>query len=707
MVQFRAAEREIQFKIVYYGPALGGKTTNIEALHELTDPEGKSALTSLKTSEDRTLFFDFLPFELGEIQGYQIRIQIYTVPGQVHYNTTRKVVLAGADGIVFVADSASNRLQENFTAFENMKANLLANRMNAAEIPVVVQCNKRDLPDASPVPAILSAMRLGGQQAEEACALSGDGVVRTFQSVVNKSVASFAKKFQLDKKGVTAEQLEEAVGRFFAPFLDARRGRPASPPPPKAEPLEAKVTLTQPLSEEEQLVAALQSTTHIAEEHQETRRLSRMYQARLQEMTLLYELGSALAGSESAPAAMEAVASQLREARPQWVVSAFVTEHGKPRPLSTGPLPKDPLWNAEAPAIGNMAMGLLQGGGTSRLDRLSERLGNIGLKLPVPLEEALAITMNSPGESKGHLILYAPAQKPFTEEELRFAGLLEKLVTPRLQAIDLAARLASANESLEQRVVERTAELAAALEKLKELDQIKRAFLNSISHEMRTPLTNIRSYADLLARHPEQLAARGPEYLKVILDESVRLEGLITDLLSFSKVKEQARGEPCDISPILDEVLEGLRPRANAKLIQLQVQKEKGSLVVPVNKEDARVLFHQVLDNAVKFSPEGTRVKVYLLDDPEKVIYAVRDYGPGFPKDQRERLMEGNSQQDAKVAFFKQPGLGLGLFLVREVLSKYGGAIHIESMEPGSNVLVEFPKRQAGSQGSATPVSTP
>ncbi len=697
MVQFRSAEREIQFKIVYYGPALGGKTTNIEALHEITDPEAKSALTSLKTSEDRTLFFDFLPFELGEIQGYQIRIQIYTVPGQVHYNTTRKVVLAGADGIVFVADSAPNRLQENFTAYENMKANLLANRMSATDIPVVVQCNKRDLPDASPVPLILAAMRLDAQKAEEACALSGEGVVRTFQSVVNKAVGSFARKFQLDRKGVTAEHLEAGVERFFAPFLKAKRGEAAEPQPPKAEPLEAKVTLAQPLSEEEQLVAALQSTTRIAEEHQETRRLSRMYQARLQEMTLLYELGSELAGSENVPAAMEAVASRLREARPQWVVSSFVTENGKPRPLSAYPLQKDPLWSAEAPAIGNMAMGLLQGGGTARLDRLSERLGNIGLGLPIPLEEALAITMNPSGESQGHLIVYATPEKPFTEEDVRFASLLERLVTPRLQAMELTAQLASANERLEQRVVERTAELAAALEKLKELDQMKRAFLNSISHEMRTPLTNVRSYADLLARHPEQMAARGPDYLQVILDESVRLEGLITDLLSFSKVKEPARGEPCDISPVLDEVVEGLRPRADAKHIHLQVQKEKGSLIVPVNREDARVLFHHVLDNAVKFSPEGVRVKVYLLDDPEKVIYAVRDYGPGFPKDQRERLMEGNASQAAKVAFFKQSGFGLGLFLVREVLSKYGGAIHIESMEPGSNVLAEFPKRNANS----------
>ncbi len=697
MVQFRNAEREIQFKIVYYGPALGGKTTNIEALHEITDPEGASSLTSLKTSEDRTLFFDFLPFELGEIQGYNIRIQIYTVPGQVHYNTTRKVVLSGADGIVFVADSAPNRLQENFTSFENMKSNLLANRMNLDHIPVVIQCNKRDLPGAAPVALILAAMRLEAKAAaEEACALNGEGVVRTFQLVVQRALVSFAQKFQLAKKGVTTEQLETGVTSLFAPFLAAKRGR-TPPGAPKVPPLEAKVTLAQPLSEEEQLVAALESSTQLAEQYQETQRLSRMYQARLQEMTVLYELGSALSASGSPEEAMRAVAGRLREARPQWVVSAFVTEDGKPRPLFTDPLPKDPLWSAEAPGIGNMALGLLQSGETARLDRLGERLASVGLQLPIPLDEALAVTMGPQGQSRGHLIVYSPSDKPFVPEDLRFASLIERLISPRLQAIELMAQIAAANERLEQRVVERTAELAAALEKLKELDQLKRAFLNSVSHEMRTPLTNVRSYADLLVRHPEQMEARGAEYLQVILSESMRLEALILDLLSFSKVKEPARGEPCDMAAILDEVVEALRHKADEKYLQLQIQKEKGSLLVPVNKEDAQMLFHQILDNAIKFSPD------YLLDDPEKGIYAVRDFGQGFPKDQRELLMEKSQEGKPQVAFFKRPGFGLGLFLVREVLAKYGGAIHIESMEPGSNVLVEFPKRVISEAEAASP----
>ena len=162
MVQFRHAQREIQFKIVYYGPALGGKTTNLEALHEIADPEGNTQLVSLKTAEDRTLFFDFLPFNLGEIQGYQIRYQVYTVPGQVNYNTTRKVVLAGTDAIIFVADSQPDRAQENYISWENMRANLLANKLDLAQTTVIIQCNKQDLPGILSPEQVLAAMRVEG-----------------------------------------------------------------------------------------------------------------------------------------------------------------------------------------------------------------------------------------------------------------------------------------------------------------------------------------------------------------------------------------------------------------------------------------------------------------------------------------------------------------------------------------------------------------
>src|SRR4030065_1095541 len=145
MALFNYATKEITLKIVYYGPGLSGKTTNIQNLHSALNPDNKGKLLSLSTESDRTLFFDFLPVELGKIKEFSIRFQLYTVPGQVRYNATRKVVLKGADAVVFVADSQREMREQNIESFENMRDNLIANNINPDEFPLVLQYNKRDL----------------------------------------------------------------------------------------------------------------------------------------------------------------------------------------------------------------------------------------------------------------------------------------------------------------------------------------------------------------------------------------------------------------------------------------------------------------------------------------------------------------------------------------------------------------------------------
>ena len=145
MVQFNFSERTIKAKVVYYGPPQSGKTTNLEQIHRISDPAGANRLISLNTAQDRTLFFDLLPFSLGTVSGYDFKIQLYTVPGQVQYNATRRVVLAGADAVVFVADGHRPMAKENVAAFENMKVNLLANRLVPEKVPLVFQYNKQDL----------------------------------------------------------------------------------------------------------------------------------------------------------------------------------------------------------------------------------------------------------------------------------------------------------------------------------------------------------------------------------------------------------------------------------------------------------------------------------------------------------------------------------------------------------------------------------
>ncbi len=153
MAIINQAAKELQVKIVYYGPALGGKTTNLVQVHQHVQvaAESKGKLVSLATNSDRTLFFDFLPIEAMTIRGFRTKFQLYTVPGQVIYNTTRQLVLRGVDGIVFVADSQYEKMPENVESFQNMVDNLSTLKLNLAEIPYVLQYNKRDLPNVAPV----------------------------------------------------------------------------------------------------------------------------------------------------------------------------------------------------------------------------------------------------------------------------------------------------------------------------------------------------------------------------------------------------------------------------------------------------------------------------------------------------------------------------------------------------------------------------
>ena len=176
---------EINLKIVYCGAGQSGKTTNLERIHATTVPAMRGQLVSLKTSEDRTLFFDFMQLELGSIGGLKPKFNLYTVPGQVMYAVTRKIVLQGADGVVFVVDSAPNRLKANVESWQQLHQHLRELRLNPATFPIIVQFNKRDLPNALPAAALSAALRINGAHALEAVALQDIGVKETLRAIVS------------------------------------------------------------------------------------------------------------------------------------------------------------------------------------------------------------------------------------------------------------------------------------------------------------------------------------------------------------------------------------------------------------------------------------------------------------------------------------------------------------------------------------------
>jgi len=232
MVLFNYSTKELTAKVVYYGPGLCGKTTNLQWIHEKLPIKNKGKMLSLATEADRTLFFDFLPIELGTIRGMKTRIQLYTVPGQVFYNATRRMVLKSADCVVFVCDSQESMLAANHDSFQNMRENLEVNEIDPDEIPVVFQYNKRDLPNAMPVALMNEKLNPGGAPFVEAVAMNGQGVEETLKAATGLVFRTLATKYG---PGEAAPAPSRPPAALPAP-PPAPAAPPPAPPPQAAAP---------------------------------------------------------------------------------------------------------------------------------------------------------------------------------------------------------------------------------------------------------------------------------------------------------------------------------------------------------------------------------------------------------------------------------------------------------------------------------------
>lgn len=258
MVLINYTVREISAKIVYYGPGLSGKTTNLQIIHGRITPENRGKLVSLATETDRTLFFDFFPVDFGTIGGFKVRFHFYTVPGQVFYNSTRKLVLKGTDGVVFVADSQKAMADSNVESLLNLKENLAEIGIDLNDFPFVLQYNKRDMDDILTIGELEKDLNPNCVPYYEACALKGTGIMETM-----KAVSKIALKKISDQKGIgpkraaakpaaakpapeisATQKVKEAIK---AAKEDKDLGAPATPPPVKAaKPAEAKPVAAKP-----------------------------------------------------------------------------------------------------------------------------------------------------------------------------------------------------------------------------------------------------------------------------------------------------------------------------------------------------------------------------------------------------------------------------------------------------------------------------
>ncbi|GAB6063318.1 hypothetical protein JCM30394_20480 [Deferrisoma palaeochoriense] len=226
MAIFNYAARELTAKIVYYGPGLSGKTTSIQYIHSRISPKNRGKLVSLATETDRTLFFDFFPVDFGTVGGFRVKFNFYTVPGQVFYNTTRKLVLKGADGVVFVADSQPGMMEQNLESLENLKENLKAHGIDWETVPFVIQYNKRDIPGALPIEELRRHLNPRGVPDFATTATTGEGIMEAMKTICKMVLEDIQKK---QRRGAGKAPAKPA------PAAEPAEPRAEEPAPPKVE----------------------------------------------------------------------------------------------------------------------------------------------------------------------------------------------------------------------------------------------------------------------------------------------------------------------------------------------------------------------------------------------------------------------------------------------------------------------------------------
>jgi signal recognition particle receptor subunit beta len=451
-MQFSTADRALFVKIVYYGPGLSGKTSNLESIHRLTDPAQRQPMVSLKTSGDRTLFFDLLPFELGRLYGLEVRLKIYTVPGQIQYDLTRRQVLAGADGVVFVADSQESQRTANTWMLRFLKNNLDDNGLDPETIPLVFQWNKRDLPNLMSPEELARDLNWRQAPAFEAVATTGAGVLETFGAITAETIEALARRSPTLNDRTRAGEARALVEKLFVQIHEsARRIQPAGPTQPERHDIHLGVRpaaseeshaprgslglgelLNEALNANLRMSDRLVASSTVEEQASRTRRERRA-------MARLVQVANAAGASGpvlrmALTAAMAGMGASL---------GAVVVSTGRGRPLREIVLAgrsADPLNAVEIAGMGSLAASLLEKGeprlvtdpaGELLFGRSDEALAGIRGLVAVPFE----IELGPPAM----MIVYndSPAID-FATEDLEFAQLVAGVASLALRG--LAAR---------------------------------------------------------------------------------------------------------------------------------------------------------------------------------------------------------------------------------------------------------------------------
>jgi signal transduction histidine kinase/signal recognition particle receptor subunit beta len=706
-------DKTLNAKIVYYGTALSGKTTSLKVVHSVVDPEGRVELVSLNTEGDRTLFFDFLPIPLGTLSGFQVKLQAFTVPGQVKYHLTRRFVLRGADAVIFVADSRAEAFEENVRSLASLQENLVANGLDPAAVPIVLQYNKRDAPDAAPIERLRAELNRGGAREFETTATTGAGVFDAFSELCAEMMERLAREFRIGDPETARRLLHERLDGFAQRAATRRAEAPSdvpAPPPPSSDLiLSFESGRTTSIIEvpavgagggtpdvEQLLERAVDVNIEAAKLMADLNEAKHRLSDHVKQLAGLHETGVVISSELDGDrllgrvldAALRTVGASLGSVLLVGGENAALVEK-----MVRG-FSRDPL--ARGGATDPRVMELVLARRPFHLEAPADRalLAAEAPGDPTP-EAALCAPLVHKGEALGAIVAYLPVRPAEAElnQRLRFLAAVAAQAAVALENSRLYARVETLNRDLEKKVADRTRDLERAYRELQVLDRMKDDFLASMSHELLTPLTSISSFAEILAGmagdDSPAAAAERVEFSSIVQREAVRLTDMLQSLLDLSRIeadKVVMTPSAVDLKQGVVASYQRLRPHFKARRILVKVSSDDGMPPAWADPRWIARVFDALLGNAAKFGPENSEVRVVLRAFGGWAHVEIRDHGAGVPERLRASVFD-KFKQAGDVLTDKPPGLGLGLPMARAIVERQGGSIRYEPAQGGGSVF--------------------
>ena len=727
VVQFDNQYRQVKLKVVYYGPGLCGKTTCLQYIHRVTDPQRRTKLYTLNTASDRTLFFDLLGLDLGRVRGYRLMLQLYTVPGQVQYNATRRAVLAGCDAVMFVADSQRTLASANVESLANLAENLRAIGLDPDTIPLVLTYNKRDLPDPLPKGDLDRALNARAVPAFETVATSGTGVVEAFAAVTQAAVLSVADRLGISNQADALDRLMGNVTTALQPLMQ-RGATPTVESPIAMHP----AVKGDDLRADELLTEAVRANLAMTDMNSRLDQLTLDLERRVTNLHSINEFGRLMSLAREPEEVTDGFLDRLLVELKVACGSLFLEdEKGELVEVLRRGLAADPLGRRDQ--SGRSPAEVILSSRQAFLARVDEVEQTQLLESPwmeevqrLNLIGVLAVPLYAQDRPIGLVTAFADLSRgPFEDVELELASALSANAATAFANARSWRSLEQLNRSLEDAVAERTHELQEALthaqklaeqleeknvaleaanRQLRDLERLKGDLLNRISHELNTPVTAIQTAGRILARYGELPPDRAVKFVEIITQESTHLAELIASSLQAAVLgipEGRPAPAPQAIPHLLKRVLAPLKGEIAERHLAVQVKVAAGLEEIVGDGDQLEAALRAVVRNAVEFSRDGGSVLLTVRPvrkgTASMVELRVEDTGIGISAQDLPHVCEV-FWQGGNVLTDKPKGLGLGLAVARRVVENHGGKIEINSEEgKGTTVCLLLPTAGARS----------